>query len=192
MSLTVEKCLQAWTNSLKQMQAKADIVFFGDSLIYYGDFSKLFSDKIVCNLGLRGDTLRGMINRVDQVCFLNPKSVYILAGINDVSLMSPEEFGELYSLLLDILSKSLTRSELVIHTMSPVNTHEFSISCNNNQIRRCNESIKHIANNLGLRLVDLFAMYEEKNQLPPKYTTDGIHLSILAYNLWYKVLLNNG
>jgi len=34
MSEAVEKCLQAWTNSLKQMNTKADIVFFGDSLIY--------------------------------------------------------------------------------------------------------------------------------------------------------------
>ena len=64
MGLTVEKCLQAWTNSLKQMNAKADIVFFGDSLIYYGDFTSVFPDKVVCNLGLRGDSLQGMIDKV--------------------------------------------------------------------------------------------------------------------------------
>ena len=28
MSLTIEKCLQAWTNTLRQLNAKADIVFF--------------------------------------------------------------------------------------------------------------------------------------------------------------------
>ena len=57
MSLTVEKCLQAWTNSLKQMNAKADIAFFGDSLTYYGDFALVILDKVVCNLGLRGNTI---------------------------------------------------------------------------------------------------------------------------------------
>ena len=57
MSVTIEKCLQAWTNSFRQLSAKADIVFFGDSLIYHGDFASVFPDKVVCNLGLRGDTL---------------------------------------------------------------------------------------------------------------------------------------
>ena len=62
MGLTVEKCLQAWTNSLRQMNVKADIVFFGDSLTYYGDFASIFPAKVVCNLGLRGDTIQGMID----------------------------------------------------------------------------------------------------------------------------------
>lgn len=39
MALTIEKCLQAWTNSLRQMNANSDIAFFGDSLTYYGDFA---------------------------------------------------------------------------------------------------------------------------------------------------------
>jgi len=46
MSVTVEKCLQAWTNSLRQMNAKADIVFFGDSLTYYGNFASVFPNKV--------------------------------------------------------------------------------------------------------------------------------------------------
>lgn len=48
MSLTVEKCLQAWTNSLKQMNARADIFSLGDSLTYYGDFSSIFPGKVIC------------------------------------------------------------------------------------------------------------------------------------------------
>ena len=77
MSLTVEKCLQAWTNSLKQMNSKADIVFFGDSLTYYGDFSSVYPDKVVCNLGLRGDTIRGMISRIEQVRVLLQRKYFL-------------------------------------------------------------------------------------------------------------------
>lgn len=92
MGLTFEKCLQAWTNSLRYMNAKADIVFFGDSLTYYGDFSSVFSDKVVCNLGLRGDTIQGMIDRVEQVALLEPKVVFLMGGINDVGLLSSNDF----------------------------------------------------------------------------------------------------
>ena len=85
MSLSVEKCLQAWTNSLRQMNAKADIVFFGDSLTYYCVFSSVFPDKVVCNLGLRSDTIQGMIDRVEQVKMFEPNIVYMMGGINDVA-----------------------------------------------------------------------------------------------------------
>ena len=74
MSLSVEKCLQAWTNSLRQLNEKANIVFFGVSLMYYGDFASVFPGRVVCNLGLRGDTILGMINRVEQVKLLMPKT----------------------------------------------------------------------------------------------------------------------
>lgn len=73
MGLTVEKCLQAWTNSLKQMNARADIVFLGHSIIYYGDFASVFPDKVVRNFGLRGDTIQGLIDRVELVKILAPK-----------------------------------------------------------------------------------------------------------------------
>ena len=49
MGVTVEKCLQAWTNSLRQMNAKAEIVFFGDSLTYYGDFSGHLQNPVLKN-----------------------------------------------------------------------------------------------------------------------------------------------
>ena len=67
MGLTIEKCLGAWTNSLKQLKEKVNIAFFGDLLKYYGDFASVFPDKIICNLVLRGDTLDGMARRVEQV-----------------------------------------------------------------------------------------------------------------------------
>lgn len=34
MSFTIEKCIQAWTYSLRQMNVKADVVFFDDSLTF--------------------------------------------------------------------------------------------------------------------------------------------------------------
>lgn len=113
MSLTVEKCIQGWTNSLRQMNAWADIVFFGDSLIYYGDFASVLPDKVVCNLGLRGDTLQGMMNRVEQVKLLNPKTVYLMAGINDIASNSATEFCEQYESLIMLLREQIPTMELI-------------------------------------------------------------------------------
>ena len=143
MSLTVEKCLQAWTNSLRQMNTKANIVFFGDSLIYYGNFSSVFPNKVVCNLGLRGDTIHGEIARVEQVSLLDPKVFYLMVGINDVAKNTDEKFRIEYEELVQQMKTSLPTSKLFVYSILPVNDLLFSISCNNGQICNCNNHIKN-------------------------------------------------
>lgn len=188
MSLTVEKCLQAWTNSLRQMNAKADIVFFGDSLTYYGDFSNVFPGKVVCNLGLRGDNLEGMIDRVEQVRILHPKMVFLMAGINDVALLDYSDFGDRYNTLLSKMQEVLPESRIVVQTLLPVNDRDFSISCNNEMIVRCNMSIQQAAARHKMAMIDLFSIYELEGYLPKYKTFDGIHLNEESYLAWIHIL----
>lgn len=158
MGVTVEKCLQAWTNSLRQMNAKADIVFFGDSLTYYGDFASVFPDKVVCNLGLRGDTIQGLIDRVEQVRLLEPKQVFLMAGINDVANCSAESFGKQYEELILKLKRQLPEASIVIQSMLPVNDRDFPIGCNNEQIETCNKMIAKVAEFLSIKYIDLYSI----------------------------------
>ncbi len=191
MGLTIDKCLQAWTNSLRQMNAKADIVFFGDSLVYYGNFASVFPDKVVCNLGLRGDTLHGMRNRVEQVTLLNPQRVYLMAGINDVASQSTDEFRENSESLLKTLIEQNPTTVLSVFNLLPVNDEDFTISCNNEHIVRCNEIIASLCHIHGLSYIDLFSSYERNGNLPKELTTDGIHLSRDGYEKWYKLISND-
>lgn len=188
MSLTVEKCIEGWTNSLKQMNVKADIVFLGDSLTYYGDFSTVFPDKVVCNLGLRGDTIDGIINRVGQVLIMQPEEIYLMAGINDVANSSVMEFETKYSTLISRLIQTLPHTKITVQSLLPVNNEHFSISCNNNQIENCNAIIKKIAKNYNIHYLDIYSHYIEKSQLPVRFTNDGIHLTPEAYHIWYGLI----
>lgn len=189
MSLTVDKCLQAWTNSLRQMNAKADIVFFGDSLIYYGSFANLFPDKVVCNLGLRGDTIHGMIERVEQVKLLAPTQVYLMAGINDVAYNDMCEFMKQFNQLVFSIINYSPGAELILQSLLPVNDVDFMVSCNNRQIIACNEVIRKISYKFHLSYLDLFSLYEENGVLSKDRTTDGIHLTSKAYTQWYDYVL---
>lgn len=185
MSLTVEKYLQAWTNSLKQMNAKADIVFFGDSLTYYGDFATVFPNRVVCNLGLRGDCIQGMIDRVELLKLLEPKVVFIMAGINDVATCTLDVFKKKYAELLRQVKNILPKSDLICQTMLPVNNEDFSISCNNSQIIACNAEIISLVKFYNLRFIDLFTIYERDGKLQKNMTVDGIHLKPKAYENWF-------
>lgn len=191
MSLTVEKCLQAWANSLKQMKSKADIVFFGDSLTYYGDFASVFPDKVVCNLGLRGDTIQGMIDRLEQVKMLQPKVVYLMAGINDIAYCGELEFKSAYEELVWHIKSDNPGIDIIIQSLLPVNNDEFSISCNNNQIKICNEAILKCAEYFNYKYIDLFSLYAENGELPQRLTIDGLHLKKNGYKRWYELIQNS-
>lgn len=188
MGLTVEKCLQAWTNSLRQMNAKADIVFFGDSLTYYGDFASVFPDKVVCNLGLRGDTIQGMIDRVELVRMLKPEQVFLMAGINDVANRNSDDFESLYEELLSRMMVVLPNTDIIIQSMLPVNDIDFTISCSNKQILDKNIIIHDLAERYKLVFFDLFRLFGNKGYLLKNMTNDGIHLTSQAYKEWYSFL----
>lgn len=188
MGITVEKCLQAWTNSLRQMNAKADIVFFGDSLTYYGDFSSVFPDKVVCNLGLRGDTIKGMIERVEQIILLAPNTVYIMAGINDIATHTLFDFEYEYESLVKKIQELLPEAEIIIQGLLPVNSESSKIRCNNKQIILYNEAIYHVVIKYNLPYINLFSVYVKNDTLPKEFTYDGIHLYPNSYAKWYNIL----
>lgn len=191
MSVTVEKCMQAWTNSLKQMNAKADIVFFGDSLTYYGDFASEFPDKVVCNLGLRGDTIQGMIDRVEQVRMLEPENIYLMTGINDLITITTQKFEKQYSSLIHTIREVLPKSELIIQGLLPVNDIDFAIKCSNKEVIKFNKIILKIAETYNLYYLDLFSIYAMDGILNKEYTFDGIHLKKDVYKKWYIALKAN-
>lgn len=190
MGLTVEKCLQAWTNTLKQMNAKADIVFYGDSLIYYGDFASLFPNKVVCNLGLRGDTIQGLINRVEQVIILKPQVLFLMAGINDIASLTTEGFREVYTRLINEIKLIIPETKILIISVLPVNNSRFIISCTNEQVIECNKVVSRIAFENKIPFLDLHSLYVENGELPCELTKDGIHLKTNGYKMWYESLIN--
>ena len=191
MSITIEKCIEGWTNSFRQLKVKADIVFLGDSLTYYGDFASVFPNKVVCNLGLRGDTLEGMKKRLEQIQIVNPDVVYLMAGINDVASCTLEEFHVRYETLICEIHRIIPESKMVLQSLLPVNHIEFEISCNNEQVFECNKQIKALASRYSLHYINLYSVYLKGGVLPKEMTMDGIHLKEDSYQKWYKLLNSN-
>lgn len=188
MSLTVEKCIEGWTNSLTQLRVQADIVFYGDSLTYYGNFASVFPDKIVCNLGLRGDTIQGLIDRIEQVKLVCPTEVYLMTGINDVANNSIERFKLQYEALLQCMLTELPGVRIIVQSLLPVNNIDYTISCNNEQVKKCNIIIEGLAKKYNLVFLDLYALYQKSSSQPYNITRDGIHLKDSQYEIWYRML----
>lgn len=129
-----------------------------------------------------------MIDRVEQVKILSPKAVFLMAGINNVSLFGGDAFGDIYDSLLTKMRIELHDTTVFIQTLLPVNDRDFSISCNNEQIVSCNASIKRVANKNNMASIDLFSLFEQDGYLPKAKTFDGIHLYEKSYLPWYNRL----
>ena len=60
------------------------IVFLGNSITEFGDWSRLLHRPLVFNRGIAGDNTFGMLDRLNEVIRLRPARLYIEAGINDI------------------------------------------------------------------------------------------------------------
>ena len=177
--------VKGWENTMLKLNYKADIVFFGNSITYYGSFNKAFPDKKIVNLGYPGDNIDGMIRRVETVKAVNPDKVFLMAGINGLRDMDLNDFTIKYNLLVDSIRKAVPNAEIYLQSILPVNSLRVKDYGNNNKIAQANKIIKNISKNKICKYIDLFGIYIYNNEMPTELTVDGIHLKDSAYQRWY-------
>ena len=83
---------------------KGDIVFLGNSITAGGnDWSIRLNYPNIRNRGIGGDVTEGVLHRLDEITYYEPKAVFLLIGINDLWNTSPFEPS------VDYISKNIIR-----------------------------------------------------------------------------------
>jgi lysophospholipase L1-like esterase len=79
----------------------APIVMLGDWLTEAGPWTDLTGCLTIANRGIGGDTTKRVLDRLDEVLALKPRAVFLMVGVNDVSLGIPSEatIGNLRAIL---------------------------------------------------------------------------------------------
>ncbi len=172
-----------WTNTLQKLDYDADIAFFGNSITCMSDFQKSFPDKKIVNLGYPGDTMKGMMLRMDMLRAVKPEIVFMMAGINGLKTIEVDLFAAEYKALVDSVQTALPHSQLYLQSILPVNDKVYQKCGDNDKIQSANEIIRQIAVKKGCVYIDLFSLYC-KNGMLPQELIDGIHLHPGAYERW--------
>lgn len=175
-------CILAWTNTLRKLNLKVDVVFFGNSITCDGNFQEYFPQKIICNLGYPGEDIKGMIRRVEQIAVVHPSQVFVMSGINGLKEQSLDDFKIQYEFLVDKIIQQVPSAEIYIQSILPIS--KSSNYCDNFKIIQANEIIKIIALERHLIYIDLYKLYAVDQFLPDNLTTDGVHLRLAAYEVW--------
>lgn len=166
-----------------------DIVLFGDSLTYRGEWSEISDRLTVANRGINGDMISGLEHRIDQVARMNPRALFLMIGINDLSVRMRPEVYEAYARLLDRLMLELPETEIYVQSILPVRDDLRNIM-SNDVIAMVNEQIKQMCAARGLCYIDVYAemLNPEERRLYYNYQLDGLHLSEQGYDVWKQVI----
>lgn len=159
------------------------IAFFGDSITYGGRWKESFSNYSVYELGVPGNTVVDLIDRVRQVYECFPQKVFVMVGIND---LLQNESAEIVIQRWRALLEALTGYEVYVQSILPIEDYPgLSIDT----IRTVNEGLKSLSEEFGATYIDVFIhMCDSDGYIKPEYTVDGLHLSNYAYDIWVELL----
>lgn len=183
---------------------KGQILFTGSSLMEMfpvEDFLKeANSDQIIYNRGIGGFVTDDMLQNMNEQIFdLEPSSIFINIGTNDIS-DSSKSFSEVLSHMLGNYEKILQQIKVQlpntkVFTMAfyPVcitgreNEPAF-INRNNKNLPIANQAVQELAEKMGYCYIDVNAgLADENGMLKEEITIDGIHM----YPDGYRIVWNN-
>ncbi len=170
----------------------SDILFLGDSIMAYAPLKKMGYQEIL-NQGIPGDTTLGVMNRLSYVYQAKPKIVFLHIGSNDLVLTEHDEHQIILNIQKIVHELNTRQIKVYLLSITPVLSHH--TKTNQTYVKnRTNDKINHlndIMRNLdGIELfIDVNEILKDKNhQLHENYTTDGVHLNDLGYELFFQEL----
>lgn len=185
---------------LKKINELKRVVFMGNSITEgWSNFDKdFFIDNPFVNRGISGQTTPQMLIRFrPDVVNLKPKSVVILAGINDIAgntgPISLENTAENIMSMAEIA----IANNIKVYICSTLPAIDFPWSPGLNpgpKVIKLNSLLKDYCDKNNITYVDYFsAMADEKGGLKvPEYTSadDLVHPNLAGYKLMEKIILD--
>ncbi len=161
----------------------AEVVFAGDSLVADGPWAEMYSE--IHNRGIGGDTVMGVLGRLDEILESRPRRLILLLGANDLAAAVPDDqYLRHYRMLLERVRRESPSTEITVLGVMPV-SRSFPISppYDNARVVETNRRLKGlVAEFPGVRFLDLGPILaDDSGELRREYSTDGMHISIEGY-----------
>ena len=159
----------------------APIVMLGDSLTEAGPWTDLTGCLSIANRGIGGDTTAKLRDRLDDVVALQPRAIFLMIGVNDITLGIPGETtaGNLRA-ILDRLGG--TDAHVFMSYVLPV-TSSYGKKRINKEIPPLNAVIaKLAAGRPKVTLIDARpSLRGADGYLREEFAYDGLHLTPKGY-----------
>lgn len=167
-------------------EEKGGVVFAGDSITEFFPLKKyLGREKNLLNRGIAGtDTVWLQGHLTEQVLALEPTKIFLWIGTNDIGRgYANQDIVRCLSQMISQIREQNPFAQIYLLSILPVNeSHQYQdkVKIRNNQtIQALNQDLAVLA---GVEFIDLYpVLLDQEGQLAKEYTTDGLHLTMPAY-----------
>ncbi len=165
------------------------IVWLGDSITEQGWWDFLSDEEKIVNRGIGGDNTRGMLARLDEILAFEPRKIFFMGGVNDLSGNRPvEEVAENIAQIVEMIRREVPSCEIYLQSLIPLNEDVLAYPYARNkkaQVVELNRRLKALCDEGKAIWVDVAALLvNERGEVREELTKDGIHLHPEAYRIW--------
>ena len=169
--------------------SKSDIIMLGNSLTDGAEWNELLGNKHVKNRGIIGDIVQGLYERMEPILKGQPKKIFILSGVNDVSHgVTGDSIGRAMEKLIVLIKTRSPRTKIYLQSMLPFNNdvREWKLLKGREQVVvDGNKALEDVARRQGVTWINLYPLFaDEKGCLKAELTNDGLHLMGPGYLIW--------
>lgn len=166
-----------------------DIIFVGDSITSSCEWSELLNDNRILNRGISGDTTFGVVNRIGDIANKHPSKIFIMVGINDLSLKKPiNAILENYKTIINIIQSQSPETIIYFQSVLPPNYNIRKGVVPIQSITILNSKLKLLCQQSNIIYIDVFLSLVSNQQLDNKYTFEGLHLNANGYLKWADIV----
>lgn len=177
-------------NSLPNTSGR--VLMLGNSLNNNVRWEEFFPGTGILNRGISGDTVEGLLLRLDDVIEENPSKIFLMIGINNFINDTTQSVASVwtgYQQVIERLKRSLPSTELYIQSTLPLNPMTKFYEGRNKKVRELNTLLIDNADRYGYTYIDISELLTDVDgNLGKMYTCDGIHLLPDAYRTWKFVI----
>ncbi|MEM0983694.1 MAG: GDSL-type esterase/lipase family protein [Planctomycetota bacterium] len=158
-----------------------EVIFIGDSLTESYPWAEHYAGLPVRNFGIGSDKSADLVHRVDTITRRQPAQVFVMIGHNDfVGNPVPGVVQRNVREFVETIHTQSPSTEVVLFSVLPSRRSIYAP-----MITAGNERLAEVADELGIRFVDLYDRYvDDAGVLRDEFSVDGVHLTKLGYEIW--------
>ncbi len=173
-----------------KFEKKGGVVFVGDSITDFCNLDTYYPGLNAVNRGISGDTIEGILGRMEESIFgLSPSVVVLLGGANNFA----EGYDDVETHILDtyhsILSQikaRLPRTKVLVQSVYPVSDVSFHnrYKFGHGHIKSINTKLEALTQSLGYHFADVYSVITSGDEAFDKqFTDDGLHPNKNGYKV---------
>ena len=168
---------------------KKDIVMLGNSLTDGCEFNELMGNRHIKNRGIVGDIIQGLIDRIGPIIKGQPKKLFIMSGVNDISHdVNADSIARAMEKLIVKVKQGSPRTKIYLQSLLPFNNdvREWKLLKGRDYVVvEANALLEQVAHRQGVTWINLYPLFvDDQGRLRADLTNDGLHLMGKGYLIW--------